>query len=380
MLRIAIVGCGKIADQHVEQILLIPDCRIVAVCDREELMAMQLQERLGGVQRFTDVAQMLSEVKPDVVHVTTPPQSHHSLGKLCLESGCNVYIEKPFTVTSADTEELLALAECNHLKVTVGHNAQFSHAASRARRLIGEGYLGGSPVHMESYYCYDLADPSYAKALFGDRYHWVRTLPGGLLQNTISHGISKIAEFLNSDNPEVVAYGFTSPLLQSIGETDVVDELRVIIRDPAGPTAYFTFSSQMRPALHYIRFYGPSNGLLVDENQQTVVRIRGARYKSFLEQFIPPVNFAREYFRNCLTNINKFLNNDFQSGYGMRSLISGFYTSVSKRTAPPIPYSEIRRTSWIMEQIFLQLQAAKAVSGKDVIAGVLSEAQLVRQA
>src|SRR4051794_20203696 len=98
MLRIAVVGCGKIADQHVEQILQLPDCRIVAVCDREELMASQLQERLGGVQRFTDVAQMLSEVKPDVVHLTTPPQSHYLLGKLCLESGCNVYIEKPFTV------------------------------------------------------------------------------------------------------------------------------------------------------------------------------------------------------------------------------------------------------------------------------------------
>ena len=45
MLRIAIVGCGKVADQHVHAIHRIPDCEIVAVCDREPLMAKQLGER-----------------------------------------------------------------------------------------------------------------------------------------------------------------------------------------------------------------------------------------------------------------------------------------------------------------------------------------------
>ena len=88
------------------------------------------------------------------------------------------------------------------------------------RELVAEGYLGGPPVHLESYYCYDLGDAGYAKALLGDSYHWVRNLPGGLLQNTISHGISKVAEFLTGEAPRVVAYGFTSPILASIGERD----------------------------------------------------------------------------------------------------------------------------------------------------------------
>ena len=49
---------------------------------------------------------------------------------------------------------------------------------------------------MESYYCYDLTDPGYARALLGDKQHWVRQLPGQLLHNIISHGIARIAEFL----------------------------------------------------------------------------------------------------------------------------------------------------------------------------------------
>jgi predicted dehydrogenase len=249
------------------------------------------------------------------------------------------------------------MATCRNLKLTVGHNAQFSHAAHRMRTLVAEGYLGGRPVHMESYYCYDLSDAGYAKALLGDRYHWVRTLPGGLLQNTISHGISKVAEFLTGD-PEVVAFGFTSPLLKSIGESEIIDELRVILYDGAA-TAYFTFSSQMRPSLHMLRMYGPKNGLIMDEDQQTVIKVRGARYKSYLQQFVPPWNHAKQSVGNSLGNVKKFLRADFQTGYGMKSLIQSFYSSIREDRPVPIPYDQILRTARIMNAIFSQLESSR---------------------
>src|SRR5437773_939484 len=83
--------------------------------------------------------------------------------------------------------------------------------------------LGGSPVHMESSYCYNLGDAAYARALLGDKQHWIRRLPGRLLHNIISHGIASIAEFLTGDSPEVLADGFVSPLLTKMGESDIVD-------------------------------------------------------------------------------------------------------------------------------------------------------------
>jgi len=73
MLRIAIVGCGKIADQHVQAIRRIPDCIIVGLCDRELLMARQLAERFGNNACFSDLHEMLEMTRPDVVHITTPP-------------------------------------------------------------------------------------------------------------------------------------------------------------------------------------------------------------------------------------------------------------------------------------------------------------------
>ena len=358
MLKVGIVGCGKIADQHAEQILHIPGCKIVGVCDQEELMARQLQERLNIDKCFTQVQDLLDGAKPDVVHITTPPQSHYSLGALCLEAGCHVYIEKPFTVHAAEAEELVRLAERKGCKLTVGHDAQFTHSAIRMRRLVEEGYLGGPPLHLESYFCYDLRDPGYAKAVLGDSNHWVRKLPGGLLQNIISHGISKISEFLTSDSPEVLTYGFVSPLLRSIGETSIIDELRVIIHDQVA-TAYFTFSSQMRPALHQVRLFGPENGLVLDDDQQTVIQVRGSRYRSYLEQFIPPWGYAKQYVINSLGNVGKFIRADFQAGYRYKVLIQTFYRSITTGSPLPIPYREILRTSRIMDEIFSQLNSAQ---------------------
>src|SRR5947209_19464509 len=99
MLRVAIVGCGKVADQHVQAIDRIADCEIVGVCDREVLMARQLGERFGINKCFSDLEEMLRSVTPDVVHITTPPEGHLALARKCLEFGSHVYLEKPFTVT-----------------------------------------------------------------------------------------------------------------------------------------------------------------------------------------------------------------------------------------------------------------------------------------
>jgi predicted dehydrogenase len=355
LLRVAIVGCGKIADDHALQIQRIEGCEIVGVCDSEPLMARQLCERFPPGRYYSDVRGLLGEARPDVVHVTTPPESHFAIAKLCLESGCHVYVEKPFALCLEEAENLIALATERGLKVTAGHDDQFRHAARRMRQLVRSGYLGGAPVHMESYYGYPLEKSDYAAAVFADTGHWVRRLPGKLLQNVISHGIARIAEFLTTESPELIAYGFTSPMLKSKGEGEMIDELRVIIHEEDGPTAYFTFSSQMRPSLHQFRIYGPRNGLILDQDQETLIKLRGARLKSYAEKFVPPVQFAGQYLGNWRRNLGLFLKNDFHMKSGMKYLIESFYRSITEDNVPPIPYREILLTAKIMDTIFAQL-------------------------
>jgi len=363
LLKVAIIGCGKIADDHAWQIGRVKDCRIVGVCDREPLMARQLHERFPVDKYYSDVAELLRDARPDVVHITTPPQTHFDLARQCLEAGCHVYVEKPFTVYPAEARELIDLAVQRGLKLTAGHDDQFSQVARRMRALVQSGYLGGKPVHMESYYCYELGENAYSSALLRDKSHWVRRLPGKLLQNVISHGIARVAEFLTSESPRVVAHGFISPLLRGSGETEIADELRVIISDEDGTTAYFTFSSQMRPALHQFRIYGPRNGLILDQDQETLIRLRGRRYVSYAEKFIPPVQLARQYAGNLLGNLWKFARNDFHMKSGMKCLIESFYRSIVDEAPLPIPYREILLVATITDAIFTQVDDALAQRG-----------------
>jgi predicted dehydrogenase len=357
LLNVAIVGCGKIAEAHAFQIGRIQGCEIVAACDREPLMAQQLYERFPIKRHFRDLNDMLSEARPDVVHICTPPEGHYDIATICLNAGSHVYVEKPFTVGEEQAQKLIALAIEKGLKITAGHDDQFTHVARRMRTLVQSGFLGGGPVHMESYYCYEIGRTGYAGALLGDKKHWVRRLPGKLLQNIISHGIARIAEFMTSESPEVIARGFVSPLLRQMGETEIIDELRVIICEDESTTAYFTFSSQMRPSLHQFRMYGSENGLILDHDDETLIKLRGGRFKSYAEKFVPPLQFAAQYMGNLRGNMAKFLARDFHMKSGMKYLIEEFYRSIVEGTPLPISYREILLTAKIMDEIFAQLNA-----------------------
>ena len=366
MLKVAIVGCGKIADAHASQIRRIKNCEIVGVCDREPLMARQLYDRFPVKQCFSDLTELLITTQPDVVHITTPPSSHFEIARTCLEWGCHVYVEKPFTLDAAEARRLIALANERQRKITVGHDDQFSPVARRMRSLVQSGFLGDQAIHMESHYCYDVPRSGFAGALLTDKKHWVRQLPGKLLQNVISHGIARVAEFLSGEWADVVAVGAVSPLLRSRGETEIVDELRVIITDEHGTTAYFTFSSQMRPSVHQFCIYGTQNGIVLDQDHEILIRLQGQKLKSYLDKFIPPVMLAQQHIGNALVNLRSFLARDFHMKSGMKHLIESFYRSIEEDKSVPIPYREILLTTTIMDSIFAQLDKCRVRECADV--------------
>ncbi len=321
-------------------------------------MAKQLGERFGVSRCFYDVKEMLGAISPDVVHITTPPQSHYSLAKQCLESGSNVYLEKPFTITAREAESLIRMAERRDLKITAGHNLQFTPETLEMRQLVAQGFLGGKPVHLESQFSYDLGDTTYVGALLGDRQHWVRQLPGQLLHNIISHGLAKLAEFLDDDLIEIVGTAHQSEQLRNLGAPEVLDELRVLIRDKSGTTAFFCFSTQIK-GLNELRIYGPEGSIVVDHISGAVIRSKYRSCKSYLTYFVPPLRAAREHLRNARINITNFVRQRLYQDFGMKELIERFYNSIRSGSPPPIPFREIILTARIMDEIFAQIYAGQ---------------------
>jgi predicted dehydrogenase len=358
VLRIAIIGCGKIADQHVLAMQRVPNCKLVAVCDRERLMAEQLAERFEVDGCFSDARELLEASSPDVVHITTPPQSHFQLGRQCLEFGSHVYLEKPFTVTADEAILLTQLAQERNLKITAGHNLQFTPEMLKMRRLVAQGFLGGKPVHLESYWSYNLGDLSYVGPVLGNRSHWVRQLPGQLFHNIISHGIAKLTEFLDDSLSVVVATAHQSPQIRLFGAEEVLDELRVSIQDANGTTAFFCFSTQIK-GINQLRVYGPENSMVADIITGSLVRTKGRAYKSYLTYVIPSFNEAWEHLKNASLNLSDFIRRRLYQDFGMKELIERFYKSIAEQELPPIPYREIILTARIMDEIFAQIYSGK---------------------
>jgi predicted dehydrogenase len=341
----------------------IPDCQIVAVCDRELLMARQLGERFGISECFSGLEEMLQVSSPDVVHIITPPQSHYTLARKCLEAGSHVYVEKPFTITADEAASLIQLANRRNLKITAGHNLQFTLEMLEMRRLVKQGFPGENPVHLESHFSYDLGDATYVGALLGNHSHWVRQLPGQLLHNVLSHGIAKLVEFLD-DSVEIIAQAEQSPRLKSFGEKEILDGLRVLIRDRVGVTAFFCFSTQIK-GLNQLHIYGPANSLLVDLASGSLIRNKNRPYKSYLTYFIPPLQTAVEHFRSARINVTNFLRRRLYQDFGMKELIERFYNCIRTGGPPPIPYREILLTARIMDEIFAQIYPGRGQQTED---------------
>ena len=155
-LRVALVGCGQIADAHLQEINKIPQASAVAVCDRYLDLARQAAARFGVRGVYSDLTQMLERERPDVLHVTTPPRSHAPIALQALAVGSHVYLEKPFTVDLGEADTVLRAAEARGRLVCVGHNLQFDPIWRECQESYRQGDLGRI-VHVESIMGYNLA-------------------------------------------------------------------------------------------------------------------------------------------------------------------------------------------------------------------------------
>ncbi|MCA9618938.1 MAG: Gfo/Idh/MocA family oxidoreductase [Myxococcales bacterium] len=358
-LKVVVVGCGKIADGHVEEIQKLPElAQVVAVCDLEPLMAEQLAERLGVPRFYGDFDQMLEQERPDVVHVTTPPMVHRALAERAMDAGCHVFVEKPLTLSYADSKALVERAVSENKKLGIGYTSYFDPPALVMRELIAEGALG-EPVHLESYYGYDLSG-AFGKALFGSGDHWVHRLPGKLLHNTIDHMFNKMTEFIDDEEPRILATGYRRRTARYGDLRDALhDELRLIVRGER-VSAYGTFSAHAKPMGHFLRVYGTKNTMHLDFVSRTVTFDAQPTLPSAIGRVIPAFAQAARFARQGAQNVWRFAKSEFHFFAGLQELFRRYYRSILDDGDPPIPYSEILRVAWMLDETWAQLAAEDA--------------------
>jgi predicted dehydrogenase len=351
-LRVALIGCGQIADAHLQELRRTPAASVVAVCDLHLDLAQQAAQRFGVRAAFDSAARMLDVSRPDVVHVTTPPHTHRSLVLQALEAGAHVYVEKPFTVDAAEAEEVVAAANARGLRVCLGHDQLFDPAWQECRQRVAAGEVG-EVIHVEAVQGYDLDGP-FGRLLKSEPTHWVHRLPGGLFQNVMSHALARILDFMPDSPPAVHARRF------SLGaEGSFPSELRVLLFG-GRCTGVLTFSSAMRPIRRLARVLGTQSALEVDLDARSVTIDRAASLPGALSPVQLTSHRVAEAARNLRTNLARLRRSDLHYFQGMRLLFERFYAAIATNGQTPVSHADAIRATRVLDAVFESCDHAAA--------------------
>ena len=120
-IRIGVIGYGYWGPNIVRNFHGQERSKVVAVCDKSPKSLKRVQQAHPGIQVMADCEDMLTATDIDAIAVVTPVWTHYELAKKALENGKHVFVEKPFTCTVAQAEELIEMATRKNLKIMVDH-------------------------------------------------------------------------------------------------------------------------------------------------------------------------------------------------------------------------------------------------------------------
>jgi len=142
MIKFGVIGYGYWGPNIVRNLRGIDTAKVVTICDKSSAALRRAQQANPDVHVTSDFADVLSSPDIDAVAVITPVWTHFELAKRALQNGKHVFVEKPFTSTSAQAVELIELAEKNNLQIMVDHTFLFTGAVKKIHQLIDDSTLG----------------------------------------------------------------------------------------------------------------------------------------------------------------------------------------------------------------------------------------------
>src|SRR5690348_10690811 len=141
-IRMGLIGYGYWGPNVARNLQSLESCQIVSICDQNQASLRRASRSFSGVKLTTSSSDVLTSPQVDAVAVVTPVWTHFELAKAALHNGKHVFVEKPFTSTPQQAEELIELANRKGLKIMVDHTFLFSGAVRKIRELVDLGTLG----------------------------------------------------------------------------------------------------------------------------------------------------------------------------------------------------------------------------------------------
>jgi predicted dehydrogenase len=206
--RVVLLGCGRMAKEHV-QIMLQQQAttRIVVVSEPSDAAYQSLKAIYEGAglpppPNQPDLSALLREYagQLDVAFIVTPHVYHFEQAKACLEAGLDVLLEKPMVVTAEQARELIALRDRTGRLMVIAFNGSLSAQVRHAAALLRSGELG--KVLTISATVWEGWATKYAG-------HWKQNLPisgGGFFFDTGAHMMNTVADIAGEDFAQIGAW------------------------------------------------------------------------------------------------------------------------------------------------------------------------------
>jgi predicted dehydrogenase len=224
VIRIAVVGLGKMGLSHYAVVNAHPDVEVAGVCDSSNYV-LGVLKKYTGVTTYSNFDAMLDQADLDAVVIATPTSFHAGMARAALERDLHVFCEKPFTLDARDADALTALGADRGLVTQVGYHNRFIGAFREVKRLLDAGAIG-TVTHVlgEAY------GPVVLKAK-GGTWRSQRAEGGGCLNDYAAHVIDLVNWYVG----EPAGVGGTA--LNSVFSREIDDEVFSTLYYPQGTTA-----------------------------------------------------------------------------------------------------------------------------------------------
>ena len=306
MLRIAVLGAGRIAKIHAANVAAHPNATLVLVADPWRAGVDALSTQLGCEAAY-DCAAVLSREDIDAVVIGTPTDTHIDLLLAAVAQGKAVLCEKPIDLDIAKARSAAQTVERLGGKVMLGFNRRFDPDMLRLRQALDAGQIGAvRQVIITS------RDPGLAPRDYLEH-------SGGILRDMTIHDFDTARHLLGEEPVEVSAFAsrLVDPTLEQI---DDYDSVMVLLRTASGKQCHINCCRQAVYGYDQrVEVSGASGVLLTDNHRPSTVRHWSAEHTEALE---PLQHFFLERYadayRNELTQFIDALNEGRELPTSMR--------------------------------------------------------------
>jgi len=288
MVKVAIIGVGKMGISHLAILGANPNVQVVGVCDTSKFVTDALS-KYGKFDCFSNYQEMLDETQPEAVVIAVPTKFHTDIVKDCIIRNLHIFVEKPFSMNPFESSELLNLLKGKNLINQVGYHNKFIGTFAEVKKIIEGGYIGNI-VHFHG--------QSYGPVIIRIKQDSWRTQAnegGGCLMDYASHVIDLINYLISPINKVY------SSELKKIYSKEVDDAVYAMVSTDAGINGMISVNwsdETYRKMSTSITIVGEKGKIISDANE----------CKIYLKDQMLPNGYNRGWNIKYVTELNPQVN------------------------------------------------------------------------